>query len=443
MVGNCFRILSLDGGGAWALIQVRALQKLYGADAHGHDVLKDFQLVAANSGGSLVLGGLIENLTLRQIDNLFQNQARRSSIFSPLGFLSGLRYRVLEKFSGVGPKYSTIQKLYGIQAALPRFGRTHLDALPGMLDNNAAWPRFLIPAFDYDLRRAMFFRSDVQSVANNMAYLGEPTIAEAIHASTNAPINYFDKPATFPASPKYVSHRYWDGAVAGYNNPVLAAVLEVMANQQRYATSVQQIVALSIGTGNTALPLPGPAVLPIQPADAGLVLNPQASKLTADIRILSQSILSDPPDAATYAAHLALGGSGCCTPAAPISGHVVRMNPLIRPCYASGNWTLPPNLTAIEFTDLVNLDMDAVEPRQVALINRFCDLWLDDKVPNQAIRADERFQTLIGQCKFNAASAAWQNIGVTAGCGNAQTAGPTPGAGDSTAAQGQSVEATE
>ncbi|WP_321877368.1 patatin-like phospholipase family protein [Paraburkholderia bannensis] len=443
MKGNCFRILSLDGGGAWALIQVRALQKLYGTDARGHEVLKDFQLVAANSGGSLVLGGLIENLTLHEIDNLFQNPTRRSSIFSPLGGLSGFGDDVLEKVCGLGPKYSTTHKLYGIQAALPRFGTTPLDGLPRTLDNNAAWPRFLIPAFDYDLRRAMFFRSDAQSVANNMAYLGEPTVAEAIHASTNAPINYFNQPATFRSSPKYASHRYWDGAVAGYNNPVLAAVLEVLANQQRYATSVQQIVALSIGTGNTALPLPEPLVPPIQAADGGLVLHPQDSKLTADIRILSQSILSDPPDAATYAAHLALGGSGCCAPSAPVSGHVVRMNPLIRPCYSPGNWNLPPNLSATEFTDLVNLDMDAVEPRQIALINRFCDLWLADDVPNQAIRADERFQTLIGQCKFSAASAAWQSIGVTAGCGNAPTTDQAPDAGAPTAAQAQPVEATQ
>lgn len=51
-----FRILSLDGGGSWALIQVMALQAIYSENTTGHNVLKDFDLVAANSGGSITLG---------------------------------------------------------------------------------------------------------------------------------------------------------------------------------------------------------------------------------------------------------------------------------------------------------------------------------------------------------------------------------------------------
>ena len=44
-----FRILSLDGGGTWALIQVKALMALYPAGTRGHTVLADFDLVGANS----------------------------------------------------------------------------------------------------------------------------------------------------------------------------------------------------------------------------------------------------------------------------------------------------------------------------------------------------------------------------------------------------------
>lgn len=61
-----YRILSLDGGGSWALI------KLYGAAATGHQVLRDFDLVAATSGGSLVLGGLVENLSLNELLSVFR-----------------------------------------------------------------------------------------------------------------------------------------------------------------------------------------------------------------------------------------------------------------------------------------------------------------------------------------------------------------------------------
>jgi Patatin-like phospholipase len=78
-----FRVLSLDGGGAWSLIQVRALTELYGQAANGHQVLANFDLVAANSGGSLVLAGLVEDLPLAGILQYFLDEQRRRSIFSP------------------------------------------------------------------------------------------------------------------------------------------------------------------------------------------------------------------------------------------------------------------------------------------------------------------------------------------------------------------------
>jgi patatin-like phospholipase/acyl hydrolase len=62
-----FRVLSLDGGGAWALIQVRALMALYGESKTGHQILRNFDLVAAHSGGALVLAGLVEDLPLGEI----------------------------------------------------------------------------------------------------------------------------------------------------------------------------------------------------------------------------------------------------------------------------------------------------------------------------------------------------------------------------------------
>ncbi|HLJ89464.1 MAG TPA: hypothetical protein VKZ53_21820 [Candidatus Angelobacter sp.] len=44
-----YRILSLDGGGTWALIEVTALIALYGENAPDRTVLQDFNMVAANS----------------------------------------------------------------------------------------------------------------------------------------------------------------------------------------------------------------------------------------------------------------------------------------------------------------------------------------------------------------------------------------------------------
>src|SRR5215467_16317599 len=68
---NPYRILCLDGGGRWSLISVMALQAIFGERAKGHDILKSFDLVAANSGGSIVLGGLIENKSLSELLDSF------------------------------------------------------------------------------------------------------------------------------------------------------------------------------------------------------------------------------------------------------------------------------------------------------------------------------------------------------------------------------------
>ena len=83
-----YRILSLDGGGSWALIQVRALIDLYGGGTTGHQVLQDFDMVAANSGGSVVLGGLVENVSLDTLKGYFEDDRLRRSIFSPTSSLA-------------------------------------------------------------------------------------------------------------------------------------------------------------------------------------------------------------------------------------------------------------------------------------------------------------------------------------------------------------------
>src|SRR5215470_9311117 len=103
-----YRILSLDGGGSWSLIQVRALRALYDDNTRGHRILSDFDMVAANSGGSLVLGGLVEDLTLAELHSIINDESKRRSIFSPT---SSVGDTILHSITGLGPKYSTANKL--------------------------------------------------------------------------------------------------------------------------------------------------------------------------------------------------------------------------------------------------------------------------------------------------------------------------------------------
>ena len=113
-----FRILSLDGGGTWALIQARVLQDLYGTQARGHAVLRNFDMVVANSGGSLVAAGLAENLALDEILGMFLAAETRGRIFVPLPWHKKLN--PLRLLGVPAPRFSAADKLEGLKKLQPR-----------------------------------------------------------------------------------------------------------------------------------------------------------------------------------------------------------------------------------------------------------------------------------------------------------------------------------
>jgi hypothetical protein len=392
-----YRILALDGGGTWALIQIKALIALYGDTKTGNSVLQDFDLVAANSGGSIVLGGLVENLPLSDILDLFEDQARRESVFSPTHSFTD---RVLHDLTAMGPKYSADNKLSALENALPLKGTTPFTRAaagirrPGSNED----VHLLIVAFDYDRNRAAFFRSSPASgLAWGIGDTSDVTLAEAIHASTNAPVNYFDAPATFPDR----SDRYWDGAISGCNNPVLAGVTEAIVKGK----DALDLAVLSIGTASVALPWPQPGE-----ESSPYVQKTSTPQLVTDLRKLASSILDDPPDIATFLAHVMTGsGKGLNNP--PADSRVVRMNPLISPVKNGDVWSAPGSLSAAQFSYLANLDMDAVEQAEVDAISRYADLWLQGQAPNQPVRMDgDTLRRELGQVTFPGAVAAWEAV---------------------------------
>lgn len=392
-----FRILSLDGGGTWALIEVMALIDLYtspgvdGSQVTGHQVLADFDLAAANSGGSIVLGGLLEDMTLGGLLGFFLSLEKRKSVFVPKAIhLPGT------------PKYQTEKKLAGLEAALPQCGGSMLaDAAAEVHSAATGKPiHLLIVGFDYDQNRSRFFRSAPASGPQwGDGDLAQVHVAEAIHASTNAPVLFFDKPAQFPSEP---SKRYWDGAIAGCNNPVLAAVTEAVV----LGNANDAIAALSIGTGTVCLP-PAPAGAPGSP----LLAAPEKSGVLHDVEKLAGAIVDDPPDAATFVAHVMAGGSPGLP--APADSRIVRMSPMVSPMgSAAAGWTLPEGLDAQAFTTLANLAMDAVDQDQVLAIQNLASLWIQDKVRNQPIRPNADLGPELGQGSYSQAKAAWNAVRV-------------------------------
>jgi hypothetical protein len=393
--GMKYRVLSLDGGGVWALIQVRTLIALFGANTSGHEVLQSFDLVAGTSGGSIVLGGLVEGVTLGDLLNFFEDETKRSAIFSQTHMSVD---RLLYDATGIGPKYSAEAKLPALERLMPDQGAKPLSTVTAGIRRQGAEVdvHLLITAFDYDRNCARFFRS---APAGRQGWgtgaASDVTLAEAIHASTNAPVIFFDEPAEFNGG------RYWDGAITGCNNPILAAVTEAIV----LGADPRSIAALTIGAATTSL-LGPPVSDPPSPIQQ---VRPNQS-LANDLAKIAAAVTYEPPEIATFLAH-AMTGGGDDVPA-PAQSRIVRMNPLIGPVRtATGGWQIPDFMSAAQFKYFCNIEMDALDPNQVTYISEFAEYWLQDRTRNQPIRMNgDTLAVEIGYEKYSAAAAAWAAI---------------------------------
>jgi hypothetical protein len=220
------------------------------------------------------------------------------------------------------------------------------------------------------------------------------SLLDAVHASTNAPVLYFDEPATVESGEG--TRRYWDGGIAGYNNPVLAGVVEALANGARR----EDVRALSLGTSTTARPRP-----PNGERDERFAHAKQS--FLGDVVRLALAIIDDPPDAASFIAHVTLGGALPDRDRPVVAdGPVFRMCPRIGPvAIGADSWKWPEALTESTWKELLKLQLDVVADADVALIRELCDAWIAGKVPNQAIRAGRRLEAEVGHDSFATARA--------------------------------------
>jgi len=302
----------------------------------------------------------------------------------------------------MGPKYSASAKLPAIERLLPKTGDNPLaNSMKQVIGPNGAPVHLLIVGFDYDRNRAVFFRS--AAAAGPDWGDGQPadvTLAGAVHASTNAPVNYFDAPAVLPGA----ADRYWDGGITGCNNPTAVGVVEAIV----LGHSPQDIRILSLGTGTVSLRLAA-AGSPPGPLEAAR----SDSTLPRDLTKLAGAIVDDPPDAATFIAHAITGGSSGLEK--PVVSRVVRMSPLVSPLLAAKGKLVPPRGWSVaQFQYLCTIDMDAVVQNDVTYVSDYCTTWLDDLAPNQPIRANgtifDPLNPEIGYAKFSQALAAWGTL---------------------------------
>jgi len=400
------RVLSLDGGGSWALLQVQALMDLFPQARTGHDVLRQFDYAAANSGGTIVLAGLIEDLPLDKVRDFFLEERARREVFSLLPWWQ----RLLPRYLGIGPRYDVKAKLAGLAGRMPVTGPQLITELGRHVGRSTGRSfDFLIATFDYDRCRAVLQRSDAASPTASGAAPHVPTLLQAVHAATSAPVNYFNRPAIFDLYDRNLPvpgprrRRFWDGAIGGYNNPALAAMVEILAGPNPPAAG--DIRILSIGTGTVNLPF----ARYYPDAPALLVREERKEGLLHDIKTVATAIMDDPPDAASFIAHVWLGGRMPSAGQQAVDCPLLRLNPLVQPQRTDeGGLALPPGLDAGQFGRLSTMDADAVEQADIDLVNRLGDLWLADQVANQPVRANGlTFEAEIGFDRYSQAKEAW------------------------------------
>jgi hypothetical protein len=132
----------------------------------------------------------------------------------------------------------------------------------------------------------------------------------------------------------------------------------------------------------------------------------EAPSVLGDLRKLAGAILDDPPDAASFIAHVTLGGGLPSDATVVRDGPIVRMNPVVRPIYVDGDWRWPEGLDGAAWTRLTTLELDTLKQADVELIVRLCELWVANGAPNQPIRCGALLTAEIGHDTYGGARAA-------------------------------------
>lgn len=370
-----YKILSLDGGGSWSLLQLLALDERYPGYS-GHEVLREYDLVIANSGGSIVLAALAENWTITRALSLFDDEYIRKSIFSKNKFRDRFfptDYTRL--FGNFGPKYSTEKKGIAFQELFPEIDKLKMSDLPEFIGNEEL--RIVVCTYDALNNRAKFFKSyDSKTLGPSK----EPVkLTDAIHGSSNAPIQYFDFPARIEIEDQE-TFELWDGALGGFNNPVMAGIIEAI----KLKKSKDEISVVSLGTGNKLMSssdkelFDGIIELSKEDKRKKLRLWKFGNQLKFFVKsVLNQAktILYEPPDWANYIAMIFLFEE---VPEEP-STRFIRLSPMIHIDEST------PEEVKDLLKKLYKMDMDLTEDEEINLVKRCFKEWQEGKIKNQPI----------------------------------------------------------
>ena len=397
------KILSLDGGGSWALIQILTLKERYG-NIPGHEILKDFDIVIANSGGSIVLAALVANWTPEKCLTIFDDKDFRTSIFSKNKLRKKYFPTGLTNLFNVGPRYSTSKKYKAFNNIFKELKNKSLHTIPAFVGKDSL--KIIICTFDSLNKRARFFKSYSYTKGKEKDSMD---IIKAIHGSSNAPVNYFDFPAKVKSNEMGKFFYLWDGALGGFNNPLAAGIIEAI----KLGIDVKDLFVVSLGTANK-VPSMEEREEYYQLYHAvfrNRKINPLKSLkfFFENVMNLSKTILYEPPDWSTYVSYI-MKFSGSQDHETNLKSFI-RMSPLLY-CddFSDKDETYKQFLS-----EIIKLDMDAVSDKDVQLIKDCFNYWKEGKLYNQAIKSDfdkkHCLELEVGHKKFSDAMKDWMEEG--------------------------------
>lgn len=370
-----YKILSLDGGGSWSILQLLTLKDRY-PDKTGHEILKEYDLVIANSGGSIILAALVENWPLDKALQLFRNQNIRERIFSKNTFWE--RFFPVDYIKSIGPKYSSKRKGKAFREIFASSSKMLMNELPEFIGKPSL--KLIVCTYDALNNRAKFFRS-----YGSGPYYDSVKLTQAIHGSSNAPIQYFDFPARFKAKNTGVFFELWDGALGGFNNPVAAGVIEAIKS----GVPRDRIAVVSIGTSNKCMSnddkkkfydIKQTTIKQRNKKYKFWLWKPQLQFFKMSIVNQAKTILYEPPDWSNYVAFMFLFGEGYKEGLdKSILKRFVRLSPMIH----TDKNTLP------EMEELLNqlygMDMNLTKDEEIQKVEECYSHWKAGKIANQPI----------------------------------------------------------
>ena len=370
-----YKILSLDGGGSWAIMQLLTLKDRYG-NMNGHQILNKFDLVIANSGGSIVLAALAEDYSIDKAISLFKEEKNRAAIFHKNRFKD--RYFPVDYLglfnAGFGPKYSTKRKKEAFEHLFPQIDKIQMNELPKHIGKDSL--KIIVATYDALNNRAKFFKS----FSNHSATDDSVRLTQAINASSNAPVQYFDFPARFKAQGSDIFYELWDGALGGFNNPILAGIIEAY----KLGVDLKTIRIVSLGTSNSLMSEDAKKdfwnwkQIALQFRRKKLRFStwkPQLNFFKETVLHQAKTILYQPPDTANYIAMMFLKAAT----GKDLNDQIIRLSPLIH-----YDVHTPKEIVPL-VKDLYLLDMDLTKDEEIDKLITCFIAWKNGDIYNQPI----------------------------------------------------------